>query len=40
MRMVPVIKSSNLNRSVRFYTEVLDFEWKWPDTLKLKPRTE
>ena len=30
MRMVPVVKSSDLNRSVRFYTEVLDFERKWP----------
>ena len=31
MRMVPVIKVSDLNRSVRFYTEVLDFERKWPE---------
>ena len=31
MRMVPVIKSSDLGRSVRFYTEVLDFERKWPE---------
>jgi len=30
MKIVPVIKSSDLERSVRFYTEVLDFEWKWP----------
>ena len=30
MRIVPVIKSSNLERSLRFYTEVLDFEWKSP----------
>jgi catechol 2,3-dioxygenase-like lactoylglutathione lyase family enzyme len=30
MKVVPVIKSSDLNWSVRFYTEVLDFEWKWP----------
>ena len=30
MRIVPVIKSSNLERSLRFYTEVLDFERKWP----------
>jgi catechol 2,3-dioxygenase-like lactoylglutathione lyase family enzyme len=30
MKIVPVIKSSDLDRSVRFYTEVLDFEWKWP----------
>jgi catechol 2,3-dioxygenase-like lactoylglutathione lyase family enzyme len=31
MRIVPVIKSRDLDRSVRFYTQVLDFEWKWPD---------
>lgn len=31
MRMVPVIKTSDLRRSLRFYTEVLDFEWKWPE---------
>ncbi len=31
MNMVPVIKCSDLERSARFYTEVLDFEWKWPD---------
>lgn len=31
MRMVPVVKSSDLNRSVTFYTEVLDFERKWPE---------
>lgn len=30
MKMVPVIKTSDLERSVRFYTEVLDFAWKWP----------
>jgi catechol 2,3-dioxygenase-like lactoylglutathione lyase family enzyme len=30
MKIVPVIKSSDLQRSVRFYTEVLDFERKWP----------
>ena len=30
MKMVPVIKSSDLERSVRFYTEALDFERKWP----------
>jgi catechol 2,3-dioxygenase-like lactoylglutathione lyase family enzyme len=30
MKMVPVIKTSDLGRSVRFYTEVLDFEWRWP----------
>ncbi len=31
MKIVPVIKSSDLERSVRFYTKVLDFERKWPD---------
>ena len=31
MRMVPVVKSSDLDRSVRFYTGVLDFERKWPE---------
>lgn len=31
MRMVPVIKTSDLHRSIRFYTETLDFEWKWPE---------
>ena len=30
MRMVPVIKCSDLGRSIRFYTEVLDFERRWP----------
>ena len=30
MKIVPVIKTSDLQRSVRFYTEVLDFERKWP----------
>jgi catechol 2,3-dioxygenase-like lactoylglutathione lyase family enzyme len=30
MKIVPVIKCSDLQRSLRFYTEVLDFERKWP----------
>ena len=30
MKIVPVIKSSDLQRSLDFYTEVLDFEHKWP----------
>ena len=30
MKIVPVIKSGDLDSSVRFYTEVLDFERKWP----------
>jgi catechol 2,3-dioxygenase-like lactoylglutathione lyase family enzyme len=30
IKIVPVIKSANLERSLRFYTEVLDFERKWP----------
>ncbi len=31
MQIVPVIKCSDLGRSVRFYTEVLDFQRKWPE---------
>jgi catechol 2,3-dioxygenase-like lactoylglutathione lyase family enzyme len=30
MKIVPVIKCSDLRRSLGFYTEVLDFERKWP----------
>jgi len=30
MKIVPVIKSGDLKRYVQFYTEVLDFERKWP----------
>ncbi|MGB8098561.1 MAG: glyoxalase superfamily protein [Terracidiphilus sp.] len=30
MKIVPVIKSSNLEKSVQFYTQFLDFERKWP----------
>jgi hypothetical protein len=30
MKIVPVIKSSDLRRSLLFYTEVLDFERRWP----------
>ena len=30
MKIVPVIKSSDLQRSLWFYTEILDFERKWP----------
>jgi catechol 2,3-dioxygenase-like lactoylglutathione lyase family enzyme len=30
MKIVPVIRSSDLQRSFHFYTEVLDFERKWP----------
>ena len=30
MKIVPVIKCSNLERSLRFYTEILDFERRWP----------
>lgn len=29
-KIVPVIKSSDLERSVGFYPEVLDFQRKWP----------
>lgn len=31
MRIVPIIKTSNLHCSVHFYTQVLDFERKWPE---------
>jgi len=31
MKLVPVVKCSNLERSIRFYTEVLDFRRKYPD---------
>ena len=31
MTVVPVIKCSDLDRAVRFYTEVLDFGRKWPE---------
>lgn len=30
MKIVPVIKSGDLENSLRFYAEVLDFERKWP----------
>jgi len=30
MTIVPVIKSSDLERSLHFYTQVLDFARKWP----------
>jgi catechol 2,3-dioxygenase-like lactoylglutathione lyase family enzyme len=30
MKIVPVIKCRDLQRSVAFYTEVLDFQRKWP----------
>ena len=30
MRIVPVIKCSDLPRSLHFYTVILDFERKWP----------
>src|SRR4051795_3017442 len=29
MRIVPVVKSSDLQRSLNFYTGILDFKWKW-----------
>lgn len=31
MTIVPVIKTTNLDRSLRFYTEVLDFTWRFPE---------
>ena len=30
MKIVPVIRCSDLQRSLRFYTQVLDFGRKWP----------
>jgi hypothetical protein len=30
MKVVQVIKSSDLQRSLHFYTEVLDLERRWP----------
>jgi catechol 2,3-dioxygenase-like lactoylglutathione lyase family enzyme len=30
MKIVPVIKSSDLQRSLDFYTRILDFKRKWP----------
>ena len=30
LKIVPVIKSNDLQRSLHFYTKVLDFERKWP----------
>ncbi len=36
MTIVPVVKTSDLERSVRFYTEVLAFAWRWPDTQALE----
>ena len=42
VKIVPVIKSGDLKRSVDFYTRVLDFERKWPllyaDSLKTGKR--
>lgn len=30
MKIVPVVKSSDLERSLRFYTEIRGFERRWP----------
>jgi catechol 2,3-dioxygenase-like lactoylglutathione lyase family enzyme len=30
MKSVPVVKSRNLERSLKFYTRILDFDRKWP----------
>ena len=32
MKIVPVIRSSDLRRSLHFYTEILDFERQWPES--------
>lgn len=31
MKVVPIIKCSDMRRSLRFYTEVLDFKLKYPE---------
>lgn len=31
MLIVPVVKTSDLERSLHFYIQVLDFDRKWPD---------
>jgi catechol 2,3-dioxygenase-like lactoylglutathione lyase family enzyme len=36
MKIVPVIKCADLHRSLRFYTEVLDFQFKWPSNKDLE----
>lgn len=36
MKIVPVIKSSDLRRSLHFYTEVLDFKFKRPEYEELE----
>jgi catechol 2,3-dioxygenase-like lactoylglutathione lyase family enzyme len=36
MKIVPVIKSSDLERSAHFYTKVLDFQLKRPENLDLE----
>jgi catechol 2,3-dioxygenase-like lactoylglutathione lyase family enzyme len=30
MKIVPVIKSGDLERSIHFYTKILDFKRRWP----------
>ena len=34
MKIVPVIKSDDLERSLHFYTEILDFKRRWPSQEK------
>ena len=31
MKIVPVMKCRDLERSIAFYTEVLGFVWRWPE---------
>ena len=40
MKIVPVVKCSDLERSLRFYTEILDFERKWPGYEERELETE
>jgi catechol 2,3-dioxygenase-like lactoylglutathione lyase family enzyme len=31
VQIVPVMKCRDLERSIAFYTEVLGFQWRWPE---------
>ena len=31
MKMIPIFRCTNMNQAIRFYTEVLDFEVKYPE---------
>ena len=36
MKIVPVIKCRDLERALGFYTEVLDFERRWPEEAEME----